>query len=188
MKKVIFFVLTAVLFIATSCLGGEDTGPSSSAEYYGELTVIDTETGEISYFDEESQVVVTIPNIYEAKFDIVFKGVKFDKMMPALNVSVDGVPFSNTISEDETSINYIFTAKEGLNPKLKYKVQLVSTLGELEYKSSPVSISVKMGSAKLTMLSSDTTLFAKDILILELLNTSAGVDELLLTCKERMTL
>ena len=130
MKKVIFFVLTAVLFIATSCLGGENTGPSSSAEYYGELTVIDTETGEISYFDEESQVIVTIPNIYEAKFDIVFKGVKFDKMMPALNVSVDGVPFSNTISEDETSINYIFTA-ENIIPTVggisynKYKIDKI---------------------------------------------------------------
>ena len=130
MKKVIFFVLTAVLFIATSCLNGENTGGLSSAEYYGQLTVTDTETDEISYFDEASQVVVTIPNSYEAKFDIVFKGVKFDTMMPALNVSVDGVPFSNTISEDETSINYIFTA-ENIIPTVggiaynKYKIDKI---------------------------------------------------------------
>ena len=130
MKKFIFFVLTAVLFIARSCLNGENTGGSSSAEYYGQLTVTDTETGEISYFDEASQVIVTIPNSYEAKFDIVFKGVKFDKMMPALNVSVDGVPFSNTISEDETSINYIFTA-ENIIPTVggiaynKYKIDKI---------------------------------------------------------------
>ena len=122
MKKFIFFVLTAVLFIATSCLNGENTGGSSSAEYYGQLTVTDTETGEISYFDEASQVIVTIPNSYEAKFDIVFKGVKFDKMMPALNVSVDGIPFTTTISEDEASINYVFTAEN-----------IVPTVGGISY-------------------------------------------------------
>ena len=122
MKKLILLLSTAVLLFATSCLGNENTGPSSSAEYYGQLTVTDTETGEISYFDEEGQVVVTIPNIYEAKFDIVFKGVKFDNMMPALNVSVDGIPFSNTISEDETSINYIFTAKD-----------IIPTVGGISY-------------------------------------------------------
>lgn len=72
------------------------------------------------------------------------------------------IPAEELFDITEENGSYIFTAKEGLNPKLKYKVQLVSTLGELEYKSSPVSISVKMGSAKLTMLSSDTTLFAKD--------------------------
>ena len=124
MKKFIFFVLTAVLFIATSCLNGENTGGSSSAEYYGQLTVTDTETGEISYFDEESQVIVTIPNSYEAKFDIVFKGVKFDKMMPALNVSVEGVPFWNTISEDETTINYIFSAEN-----------IIPSVGGVSYKN-----------------------------------------------------
>lgn len=124
MKKFIFFVLTAVLFIATSCLNGENTGGSSSAEYYGQLTVTDTETGEISYFDETSQVIVTIPNSYEAKFDIVFKGVKFDKMMPALNVSVDGIPFTTTISEDEASINYVFTAEN-----------IVPTVGGISYKN-----------------------------------------------------
>ena len=123
MKKFIFFVLTAVLFIATSCLNGENTGGSSSAEYYGQLTVTDTETGEISYFDEASQVIVTIPNSYEAKFDIVFKGVKFDKMMPALNVSVDGIPFTTTISEDEASINYVFTAEN-----------IIPTVGGISYK------------------------------------------------------
>lgn len=113
-----------VLLFATSCLNGENTGPSSSAEYYGELTVTDTESGEISYFDEDGQVVVTIPNIYEAKFDIVFKGVKFDKMMPALNVSVEGVPFSNTISEDETTINYIFSAEN-----------IIPSVGGVSYKN-----------------------------------------------------
>ena len=124
MKKFIFYVSAMVLLFATSCLNGENTGPSSSAEYYGELTVTDTESGEISYFDEDGQVVVTIPNIYEAKFDIVFKGVKFDKMMPALNVSVEGVPFSNTISEDETTINYIFSAEN-----------IIPSVGGVSYKN-----------------------------------------------------
>ena len=57
---------------------------------------------------------------------------------------------------------FILTAKEGLNPKLKYKVQLVSKLGELEYPSPLVSISVKAGSANVTMTAMGTTLFAKD--------------------------
>jgi hypothetical protein len=127
MKKFMLLVSTVVLLFATSCLDGKNTGGSSSAEYYGTLTVTDTESGEVTYFDEESQVIVTIPNSYEAKFDIVFKGVKFDKGMPALNVKVEGVPFTNTISEDETTINYIFTA-ENIIPSVggisynKYKI------------------------------------------------------------------
>ena len=112
------------LLLATSCLNGENSGGSTSAEYYGTLTVTDTESGEISYSDNTSQVTVTIPNAYEAKFDIVFKGVKFDKMMPALNVSVEGVPFTSTISEDEATINYIFTAEN-----------IIPTVGGISYKN-----------------------------------------------------
>lgn len=124
MRKFIFFVSAAALLFATSCLSGENNGGSSSAEYYGSLTVTDTETGEISYFDEASQVIVTIPNSYEAKFDIVFKGVKFDKMMPALNVTVEGIPFTTTISEDETTINYLFTAEN-----------IIPSVGGIAYKN-----------------------------------------------------
>ena len=64
----------------------------------------------------------------------------------------------------EENGTYILTAKEGLRSDLKYKVQMVSTLDGLEkpVESAQTSISVKMGSAKLTMLSSGTTLFAKD--------------------------
>lgn len=56
----------------------------------------------------------------------------------------------------------VLTQAGSLNPSLKYKVQLVSRLDDLEVKSGKISISVKMGSAKLTMASSGTTLFAKD--------------------------
>ena len=124
MKKFIFLVSAAALLFATSCLNGESSGPSSSARYYGELTVTDTDSGNVSYTDPESQVIVSIPNSYEAKFDIEFKGVKFDKMMPALNVTVSGVPFTNTISEDETTINYLFSAEN-----------IIPTVGGISYKN-----------------------------------------------------
>ena len=124
MRKFIFFVSTLALLFTTSCLNGESSGGSTSAEYYGTLTVTNTKSGEISYSDNTSQVTVTIPNAYEAEFDIVFKGVKFDKMMPALNVSVDGIPFTTTISEDEASINYVFTAEN-----------IIPTVGGISYKN-----------------------------------------------------
>ena len=72
------------------------------------------------------------------------------------------IPAEELFSIEEANGTYVLTAKEGLNHKVKYKIQLVSSLNDLEFKSSPVSISVKMGAAKLTMTASDTTLFAKD--------------------------
>lgn len=124
MKKFIFFVSLLALCFTTSCLNGEGSGSSSSAEYHGTLTVIDTETGEVSYSNDKSTVTVTIPNMFEAKLDIVFNDVKFDKMMPALNVKVEGLPFSNTISEGETTINYIFTAEN-----------IIPSVGGISYKN-----------------------------------------------------
>ena len=59
--------------------------------------------------------------------------------------------------------SYVLTRNGAINPNLKYKVELVSELEGLEPVSSgKVSISVKMGSAKLSLKSSGTTLFAKD--------------------------
>ena len=101
MKKFMLLVSTVVLLFATSCLDGKNTGgSSSSAEYYGTLTVTDTESGEVTYFDEESQVIVTIPNSYETKFDIVFKGVKFEQYMnvfaiPPTELAANGALYQN---------------------------------------------------------------------------------------------
>ena len=72
------------------------------------------------------------------------------------------IPAKELFDVREENGTHILTAKEGLNPKLKYKVQMVSKLGELEYPSPLVSISVKAGSANVTMTATGTTLFAKD--------------------------
>ena len=45
---------------------------------------------------------------------------------------------------------------------LKYKAQLETTFGETIVKSSMISLTVKMGTAKLTVKTEDATLFAKD--------------------------
>ena len=60
--------------------------------------------------------------------------------------------------------NGIFTVDHTVisNHTLKYKAQLETKVGEEIIKSSQISLSVKMGSTKLAIRSSDTTLFAKD--------------------------
>ena len=45
---------------------------------------------------------------------------------------------------------------------LKYKAQLETVIGETNVKSSMISLTVKMGTAKLVVKSEDTTLFSKD--------------------------
>lgn len=59
---------------------------------------------------------------------------------------------------------YSITRAEGapLDHSLKYKVKLVATFGSTTVESAQVSMSVTMGSAKLTLAAEDTTLFAKD--------------------------
>ena len=117
MKRFLFLLSGAVLFFATSCLNGTGGGNSSSATYNGVLTVTNTTSGEVSYSDKECSVTVTIPDMLEPKLDILFNGVKFDKMMPALNIAVEGLAFKSTISEDETSINYVFN-ESGIVPSI----------------------------------------------------------------------
>lgn len=58
---------------------------------------------------------------------------------------------------------YSITRAEGVNlPTGTYKVKLVAKFGNMEVPSSLISMSVTMGSAKLNVRSSGTTLFAKD--------------------------
>ncbi len=127
MKKLLILVC-GVLFFATSCLSGGATPGSSSATYHGELTVVETDTNETSYFDNDASVSIWIPNITEPKFDFIFNGVRFDYLMPVkLNIEVTGIPFKMTISEDQTKMNYIFEASN-IVPKAggveyeKYKI------------------------------------------------------------------
>ena len=130
MKKLMFLLCATVMLFASSCLNGGSSAGTSSATYYGKMTVTDRAPGEVSYTDNEASVTVWIPNIIEPKFDFVFNGMKFDTMMPKLNIEIAGVPFTTTISEDETSLNYIFKA-ENIVPTVggieydKYKVELI---------------------------------------------------------------
>ena len=112
MKKNLILACGALLF-ATSCLDNEISPGASSSEYNGSLVVKDIEKNEITYSDDESKVTVVIPNMLEPKFDIIFNDVKFDDAMPVkLDIEFDGIPFTTTISEDQTTLNYVFIAKD----------------------------------------------------------------------------
>ena len=130
MKKFLIMACGALLF-ATSCLTGGGSAGSSATTYHGTLKVMDINTGEVTYSDNEASVTVWIPNIIEPKFDFVFNNMKFDKAMPVkLNIELAGVPFKSTVSEDETTINYIFEAKDiiptvGGTPYENYKVDVI---------------------------------------------------------------
>ena len=130
MKK--YFVLACgALFFATSCLSGGGSPGTSSADYSGYLTVKEIESEQIAYSDENARVTVIIPNILEPRFDFVFNTMKFDDAMPVrLNIKFESIPFQTTVSEDETTLNYIFNAKNivptvGGIPYEKYKVDSI---------------------------------------------------------------
>ena len=130
MKKVVILACSA-LFFATSCLPGGGSPGSSSADYFGYLTVSDIESEEVTYTNDNAKVTVAIPNILEPKFDIVFNNMKFDSSMPVnLDIEFEGIPFTTTISEDETTLNYVFVAKNivptvGGIPYEKFKVDSI---------------------------------------------------------------
>ena len=130
MKKILILACGA-LFFATSCLSGGGSAGSSSKTYEGVLTVSDIATGEVTYSNKNASVEVWIPNIIEPKIDFIFNSVKFDSAMPiALNIEIAGVPFTSTISEDETTINYVFKGENiipmaGGTPYEKYKVGII---------------------------------------------------------------
>ena len=100
------------LVFTTSCIKGPSVGGKSSTEYTGKLVVTDLATDEVTYTDNEAKVTLAIPNVMEPKMDIVFNGVKFAELMPIkLNLAMLGIPFTTSVSEDGTSINYIFDEK-----------------------------------------------------------------------------
>ena len=82
------------------------------------------------------------------------------------------VTISNSKKEDVTSLftitpngkgGYTVTKAEGAAlPTGTYKVKLAANFGAVEIASKEVSMSVAMGAAKLTTVTTDTTLFAKD--------------------------
>ena len=113
MKKLMFLMGVVALMFSTSCIKGPTSGGSSSTTYNGKIVVTDATSGEVTYTDNNASVTVAIPNIIEPKFDITFNGVKFAELMPIkLNLALRGIPFTTTVSEDETTINYVFDAKD----------------------------------------------------------------------------
>ena len=130
MKKILILAC-GVLFFATSCLPGGGSPGSSSANYSGNLTVKEIKSEAVTYSDDNAQVTVEIPNILEPKFDVVFNNMKFDSAMPVkLNIEFEGLPFTTTVSEDETTLNYLFVAKDivptvGGIPYDKFKVDSI---------------------------------------------------------------
>lgn len=130
MKKILILVGSALIF-ATSCLSGSGSPGSSSADYVGKLTVSEIETETVTYSDANAKVTVEIPNMLESKFDVVFNNMKFDSDMPIkLDIEFEGLPFTTTVAEDETTMNYIFLAKDivptvGGIPYNKYKVDSI---------------------------------------------------------------
>lgn len=110
MMKKIIFVLCVALLSATSCLSGVSSPGTSTSTFTGRLTVSDIATGAVTLTDNQASVTICIPNIIDPKFDIIFNGVKFSNspMEPKKNVEVLGIPFTTTVSEDESSINYVF--------------------------------------------------------------------------------
>lgn len=129
MKK-IFVLACGVVLFATSCLSGGGSAGTSSANYSGNLTVSEIESGKTTYTDDKAVVTVQIPNIIEPKFDVIFNNIKFATMMPKLNIEFESLPFVTTVSEDETTLNYVFNVK-GVVPTIggvpydKYKVDSI---------------------------------------------------------------
>lgn len=112
MKRFVFLMGVVALMFTTSCVKGPAVGGKTSTDYVGKLVVTDITTGEVTYTDNEAKVTLAIPNVTEPKMDIVFNGVKFAELMPIkLNLAMLGIPFKTTVSEDETTINYIFDEK-----------------------------------------------------------------------------
>jgi hypothetical protein len=129
MKKFLFLICGVLLF-ATSCLDSGNSGGSSSAVFVGKLVVSDVDTGEVSYSVDNASIEACIPNMFEAKFDFIFNKIKFDDAMPVkLNLAISGVPFSTTISEDKTTINYLFKGED-----------IVPTAGGLPYERFKVGV------------------------------------------------
>ena len=107
-----FFWIIALLCLATAC--NKNTTPQgsyTSAIYKGSLTstnIEDDTSFEIKSFDIE----VIIPNSLVEKLDLVFANLKFVDGGGAITPIFQDIAFKRTISEDQTSLNFIFSAEE----------------------------------------------------------------------------
>ncbi len=107
-----FFWIIALLCLATAC--NKNTTPQgsyTSAIYKGSLTstnIEDNTSFEIKSFDIE----VIIPNSLVEKLDLVFANLKFVDGGGAITPIFQDIAFKRTISEDQPSLNFIFSAEE----------------------------------------------------------------------------
>ena len=107
-----FFWIIALLCLATAC--NKNTTPQgsyTSAIYKGSLTstnIEDNTSFEIKSFDIE----VIIPNSLVEKLDLVFANLKFVDGGGAITPIFQDIAFKRTISEGQTSLNFIFSAEE----------------------------------------------------------------------------
>lgn len=96
----------------------EDLTTTPSAQFKGSWTVINTESGEISYQESDVTIDVEFPNVTTAKFNIIFNRIRFAYEMPiSLTMKLSGISFSTRISADETYLEYVFE-QEGVVPTI----------------------------------------------------------------------
>ena len=156
MKKLMFLFGVVSLMFATSCIKGPASGGSSATNYNGKIVVTDIDSGEVTYTDNNASVTVTIPNIVEPKFDITFSGVKFAAAMPIkLNLELKGIPFTSTVSEDETTINYIFE-KENIIPTSFDSQYLIDKVWGCIGKKIEISFTMESRGSKVTFTANTT--------------------------------
>ena len=129
----------------------EDLTTKSSTQGKGSWTVIDTESGYVSYQENEVTIDIEIPDITTAKFNIILNRIRFANGMPQITMKLSGISFSTRISEDETSLEYVFE-QEGVVPTIgdipyeNYKIKsLKGCIGldveiEFEFENRPCTI------------------------------------------------
>ena len=117
MKKMIFLVSALVLMFATSCLSVDAGSNSNSAKYKGTYTITNLTSGDET---KTPNVIVelSIPNSSKNLFDIKFNDLSFATGMPAQNITISGVPFTETISDSEIVKNYIIFEATNIIPQI----------------------------------------------------------------------
>ena len=107
-----FFWIISLLCLATAC--NKNTTPQgryNSATYKGSLTSTNIED-DSSYEIKPFYIEVIIPNSLVEKLDLVFANLKFVDGGGAISPIFQDIAFKRTISEDQTSLNFIFSAEE----------------------------------------------------------------------------
>ena len=128
MKKIMFLTLSMVLLLATSCLKSDISKQSTSAPYSGECVV--EKDGEPFVTNKSAKIEITIPNATEKVMDITFYHLQFTPGMPAQDITIPGVYFTQSVSADGCVLNTTFD-QEGIIPTVggtpydQYKIKRV---------------------------------------------------------------